>query len=68
MVRFRPAFVLQVGDDVLSGHRSGHFAEEGDDFADAGCVIPLLPMPVAILRTAGEGIEPAVDLGIELAE
>ena len=68
MVPLRPAFVLQVGDDVLSDHRSGHSAEEGDDLADAGFVMPLLPVPVAILRTAGEGVEPAVDLGIGLAE
>jgi hypothetical protein len=68
MIRLCPALVLQVGDDVLAGHRSGHFAEEGDDLADAGGVMPLLPMPIAVLFRAGEGIEPAMDLGIGLAE
>jgi hypothetical protein len=68
MVRLLPAFVLEIGDDVLSGHRSGRLAEKGDDLADAGFVMPLLPVPVAIPRAAGEGVEPAVDLGIGLAE
>jgi hypothetical protein len=68
MICLRPAFFLQIGDDVLAGHRSGRFAKEGDDLADTGFVMPLLPMPKAILRTAGEGIEPAVDLGIGLTK
>src|SRR5215211_1153653 len=68
VVRLCPAFVLQVGDDVLSGHRSRFFSKECHSLANVGFVMPLFPMPIAICLCAREGIEPAVDFFIGLAK
>src|SRR2546426_8427031 len=68
LIRLRPAFVLHVGDDVLSGHRSGCVTEAFDGFANAGVMMPLFAMANAIRLAARDRIAPAVDFFIALTE
>ena len=39
MIGLRPAFVLEIGEEVLAGHRPGRPAEQGDGLANAGLAI-----------------------------
>lgn len=66
MIGLCPAFILQIGDDVLAAHWSGRFAKKYDRLANTGFMMALFPMPITILPAASKRIEPAADFGIGL--
>jgi len=56
-----PAFLLQVGNDVLAGDFPGDFAKQGCRFPDAGFMVPDPAVPHSIFRGPVECVEPSVD-------
>jgi len=65
---FRPAFHLQVGDDVRSGRRRSFIAPALARFFDTSKVVPELPVAHAEGRTPGKLVQPPMHLFKWLSE
>jgi len=63
-----PALFLQVGNDMLAGHRIRCFAKPADSLLNARFMVAHPPMPHSILRRALKLIQPHMHFFVGSAE
>jgi len=63
-----PAFLLQIGNNVLADDFPGDFAKQGRRFPDASFMMTDPAVPHSILRGPLECVEPPVDFLERLAK
>ena len=67
-IDFRPAFLFQVGNDVLAGGLAGLFSEKPDRLLDARLVMTHPAVVHVVFGGALKLIQPEMDLLKSLAE